>query len=84
LFPFSLLGKAKQWFYQDKEAVSTWSKCSTAFLTKFLSAGRTNALRTRIINFQQAEIEPIPEAWERLQEYIQACPHHGIEDWLIL
>ena len=23
LFPFSLLGKAKQWFYQNKEAVST-------------------------------------------------------------
>ena len=26
LFPFSLLGKAKQWFYQNKEAVSTWDK----------------------------------------------------------
>ena len=25
LFPFSLLGKAKQWFYQNKEAVSTWT-----------------------------------------------------------
>jgi hypothetical protein len=28
LFPFSLLGKAKQWFYFNKEAVSTWEKCS--------------------------------------------------------
>ena len=26
----------------------------------------------------------IPEAWERLQEYIRACPHHGMEDWLVL
>ncbi|XP_066392329.1 uncharacterized protein [Miscanthus floridulus] len=25
LFPFSLVGKAKQWFYMDKEAVSTWN-----------------------------------------------------------
>ena len=25
-----------------------------------------------------------PEAWERLQEYIPACPHHGINEWLIL
>ena len=24
LFPFSLVGKAKQWFYKDKEAVDTW------------------------------------------------------------
>jgi hypothetical protein len=32
LFPFSLLRKAKQWFYSNKEAVSTWEKCSNAFL----------------------------------------------------
>ena len=28
-------------------------------------------------------MESIPEAWERLQDYIQACPHHGIENWLV-
>jgi hypothetical protein len=26
LLPISLLGKAKQWFYKDKDAVSTWNK----------------------------------------------------------
>jgi hypothetical protein len=26
LFPFSLVGKAKQWFYKDKEAVDTWGQ----------------------------------------------------------
>ena len=26
----------------------------------------------------------ISEAWEPLQEYIQACPHHGMEEWLII
>lgn len=29
-------------------------------------------------------METIPEVWERLQDYIQACPHHGIEGWLVL
>ena len=29
-------------------------------------------------------METIPEAWERLQDYIQACPQHGIENWLVL
>jgi hypothetical protein len=29
-------------------------------------------------------MEPIPEAWERLQEYIQAYPHHRMESWLVL
>jgi len=44
LFPFSLLGKAKQWFYQNKKAVSTWDKCSAAFLAKFFPLGKTNTL----------------------------------------
>jgi hypothetical protein len=29
-------------------------------------------------------MESIPEAWERLHDYIQACPHHEIENWLML
>ena len=29
-------------------------------------------------------MEPIPEAWERLQEYILACPHLGMDEWLML
>ena len=29
-------------------------------------------------------MESVPEAYERLQEYIIACPHHGIDEWLIL
>ena len=29
-------------------------------------------------------MESIPEAWERLQAYIQACPLHGMENWLVL
>ncbi|XP_066354577.1 uncharacterized protein [Miscanthus floridulus] len=45
LFPFSLSGKAKQWFYKEKEAVKTWDKCSAAFLAKFFPMGKTNALR---------------------------------------
>ena len=51
LFSFSLAGKAKQWFYKEKEAVSTWDKCSTGFLTNFFPLGKTNALRGKISNF---------------------------------
>ena len=84
LFPLSLLGKAKQWFYANRASIDTWNKCSTAFLAKFFPMGKTNALRGRIASFQQATNESMPEAWERLQEYILACPHHGMEEWLIL
>ena len=46
--------------------------------------GKNNALRNRITGIQQLPDETIPEVWECLQEYIQACPHHGIEEWLII
>ena len=84
LFPFSLLGKAKQWFYLNTEAVNMLDKCSAAFLAKFFPLGKTTALRGRISSFQQTGMESIPEAWERLQEYILACPHHGMDEWLVL
>ena len=57
LFSFSLLGRAKQWFYANKTAVDTWDKCAKAFLAKFFLTGKTNALRGRILNFQQASNE---------------------------
>jgi hypothetical protein len=84
LFPFSLLGKVKRWFYFNKQAVSTWEKCSNAFLAKFFSLGKTNALRNKISGFQQLTDETIIEAWERLQDYISACPHHSMEEWSII
>ena len=35
LFPFSLVGRANQWFYTNKDNINTWEKCSKAFLAKF-------------------------------------------------
>jgi hypothetical protein len=84
LFPFSLLGKVKQWFYSNKDAVSTWEKCSNVFLAMFFLLGKTNALRNKISIFQHVTDETIAEAWERLQDYISACPHHSMKEWFII
>jgi hypothetical protein len=85
LFPFSLTGKAKQWFYtKQEEEINTWEKCSAAFLARFFPISKTNALREKIANFQQQKGETIADAWERLQGYIFDCPHHGIASWLLL
>jgi hypothetical protein len=48
LCPFSLVGRAKQWFYTNKDHINTWAKCSKAFLEKFFPVGKTNALRGKI------------------------------------
>ena len=79
LFPFSLVRKAKQWFYLNRATLTTWDACSNAFLAKYFPLGKTNALRNKISSFQQLTDETVAEAWERLQEYIAACPHHGME-----
>ena len=62
LFPFSLLGKAKTWFYTNKADFTTWDAFSNAFLTKYFPVGKTNALRSKISGFQQLPDEAIPEA----------------------
>lgn len=84
LFPFSLEGRARKWFYTNKEDINTWAKCSEAFLAKFFPIGKTVALRRKIISFQQQKTETIPEAWERFQGYISDCPHHGLAGWLLM
>jgi hypothetical protein len=63
---------------------NTWEECSTTFLSKIFPTGKTNALRGKITNFHQQKRESIPRAWERLQEYIADCPHHGIKEWMLL
>jgi hypothetical protein len=35
LFLFSLEGRAKQWFYTNKDNINTWARCLKAFLAKF-------------------------------------------------
>jgi len=47
------LGKAKQWFYANKENNTTWALYSTNFLAKFFATGNTNALCGKISSFQQ-------------------------------
>jgi len=84
LFPFSLHGKAKQWFYALPDDVDTWSKCATTFPYKFFPMSKTSALWAIISSFHQKAEETIPEAWQHLQEYIQKCPHHGIKGWLLI
>ena len=44
--------------------------------------GKTN--RGKITSFQQQHDESVPEAWERFQDYILECPHHGMKSWLLM
>jgi hypothetical protein len=66
LFPFSLLGKVKQWFYSNKEQCRPGRCDPMHFSPSFFPLGKTNALRNNISGFQQLMDETIVEAWQRL------------------
>jgi hypothetical protein len=77
LFPFSLLGKALQWFHsQPAETVQNWNTLTKAFMKEYYSPGKTQSLRNKIATFVQYPTETISEAFERFNEYTRAVPHH--------
>jgi hypothetical protein len=77
LFPFSLLGKASQWFYsQPAETVQNWDTMMRAFMKKYYSPGKTQSLRNKIASFAQYPTETILEAFEHFNEYTRAVSHH--------
>jgi hypothetical protein len=76
-FPFSLLGKAFQWFHsQPAETVQNWNALMRAFMKEYYSSGKTQNLRNKIVTFAQYPTETISEAFERFNEYTRAVPHH--------
>jgi hypothetical protein len=77
LFPFSLLGKALQWFHaQPVETVQNWNALMRAFMKKYYSPSKTQSLRNKIATFAKYPMETISEAFERFNEYNRAVPHH--------
>jgi hypothetical protein len=77
LFPFSLLGKALQWFYsQPVETVQDWNALMRAFMKEYYSPGKTQSLRNKIATFAQYPMETISEAFKHFNEYTRAVPHH--------
>lgn len=85
LFPASLAEKAHDWEKNlPHGSITTWDQCKKAFLTKFFSSGRTAKLRSDISSFQQRHGETFSEAWERLLDYTNQCPHHGLSNESLL
>jgi hypothetical protein len=77
LFPFSLIGKALQWFHsQQVETVQNWNTLMKAFMKEYYSPGKTQSLRNKIATFAQYPTETISKAFERFNEYTRAVPHH--------
>ncbi|KAJ9545447.1 hypothetical protein OSB04_025154 [Centaurea solstitialis] len=85
LFGFSLKGRAQTWEENlPSNQITTWAQMTTAFLDKFFPPGRTTQLMADITHFAQWDQETLYEAWERYKDMLKKCPHHGLQDWVII
>ncbi|XP_045804300.1 uncharacterized protein LOC123897629 [Trifolium pratense] len=85
LFPFSLRDKARAWLQSlPSNSVATWDELKKVFLARYFPPSKTAMLRAQINGFRQRDNESLFEAWERYKEMIRICPHHGLENWLII
>ncbi|GKD86978.1 reverse transcriptase domain-containing protein, partial [Tanacetum coccineum] len=78
LFPFSLEGAAQIWLEKEPpRSILTWDDLVLKFINKFFPHSKTTNLRNEIIRFQQRFNETFYEAWDRFNDLLRACPHHG-------
>nr|GEX53834.1 DNA-directed DNA polymerase [Tanacetum cinerariifolium] len=81
LFPFSLEGAP--WIWLEKEpprSILTWEDLVTKFINQFFPPSKTTNLRNEITRFQQRFDESFYEAWDRFNDLLRACAHHGFSE----
>ncbi|KAL6542016.1 hypothetical protein OROGR_011502 [Orobanche gracilis] len=84
LFPFSLKDKAKFWLNSlQAKTITSWDQLVNKFLAKFFPMSKTDSLRREISEFCQKD-EEFYECWERFNDLILKCPHHGFEIWRLV
>ncbi|CAM8992830.1 unnamed protein product [Rhodiola kirilowii] len=85
LFPFSLMGKAKEWLWSHEPGTfTTWEDLAQAVLLQYFQPGKTAKLRSLINTFAQRDGETFYEAWERYKELQRSCPHHNLDKWTLI
>ncbi|GJR54194.1 reverse transcriptase domain-containing protein [Tanacetum coccineum] len=78
LFPFSLKGAAETWLENEPPcSITSWDDLVSKFLNRFYPHSKTRQIRKEITNFQQVFDETFTEAWERFNDLLRKCPHHG-------
>ena len=85
LFPFSLRDKAKVWFNSlPKGSVNSWAQMCNLFFAKYYPVKRTAKVRAQITGFKQGYDESLSDAWDRFNHLLQSCPHHNLNDWMLV
>lgn len=81
LFPFSLIGKAKDWLLdQPQQTLANWNQLEEKFLNRYFPQSKYMDAKTTISVFSQGANETLSEAWERYKSLLRRCPNHGFDE----
>ncbi|GJT04713.1 reverse transcriptase domain-containing protein [Tanacetum coccineum] len=65
---------------EPQSTILTWDDLVSKFINKFFPPSKTTNLRNEITRFQQRFDETFYEAWDRFNDLLRACPHHGFSE----
>jgi hypothetical protein len=85
LFPFSLTGKANQWYNRTVGSVQRDRETlSSKFYLQFFPISRVVSLRLEILHFKQYEEESLGTSWDHFNDIINTSPDLAILDPILL
>ncbi|GJU56238.1 reverse transcriptase domain-containing protein [Tanacetum coccineum] len=69
------------WAWKEPlDSILTWDDLVSKFINKFFPPSKTTNLQNEITRFQQRFDETFYEAWDRFNDLLRACPHHGFSE----
>ena len=85
LFPFSLTGRAKQWYSQTIGSTQgDWETLCSKFCLRFFPIFKVVSLRKEVLNFRQLEEESLATSWDYFNDLIITGPDLAIKDPVLL
>jgi hypothetical protein len=85
LFPFSLVGGAKKWYYSLVGSMEgSWDTLREKFCLTFFPMFRVVTLRLEILAFKQLDKESLGTAWARFTNSLASGPDIGIIEPILL
>nr|GEY04290.1 hypothetical protein [Tanacetum cinerariifolium] len=73
--------RSRIWLEKEPpQSILTWDDLVSKFINQFFPPLKTTNLRNEITRFQQRFDESFSEAWDRFNDLLRACPHHGFSE----
>ena len=84
-FPFSLTGRAKQWYSQTIGSMQgDWETLCSKFCLRFFPISKVVSLWKEVLNFRQLEEESLATSWDYFIDLIITGPDLAIQDPVLL